>query len=151
MAMVVCVELSERSKSELDQLVVQGGYKNYSEAVSVAIANQLILQRRATGVGAFVLDSESSAPSLRPEIELSIPSLPLTSKAPIGLPQGFALSVAAGCQSEPAPLPDDVFSRGSRVSVDRWFFGQHNKLLPVKASCRALAVLLVERPLGVSL
>src|SRR6267142_1088845 len=142
MAIVICVELSERSKSELDQLVAQDGYKNYSEAVSVAIANQLILQRRATGAGAFVLGSESGVPSLRPEIELSVASPPLSSKALVGLPQGFALSVAAGCQSEPAPLPDDVFSKGSKVSVDRWFFGQHNKLLPVKASCRALAVLL---------
>src|SRR5258708_6819981 len=121
MAMVVCVELSERSKSELDQLVVQGGYKNYSEAVSVAIANQLILQRRATGV-AFVLGSESGAPSLLPEIESSVASPPRSSKALVGLPQGFALSVAAGCQSEPAPLPDDVFSKGSKVTVDRWFF-----------------------------
>jgi len=151
MAIVVCVELSERSKSELDQLVLQGGYKNYSEAVSVAIANQIVLQRRATGAGAFVLGPESGVPSLRPEIESSMPSPPLSSKALAGLPQGFALSVAAGCQSEPAPLPDDVFSKGSKVSVDRWFFGQHNKLLPVKASCRALAVLLVERPMGVSI
>lgn len=152
MAIVICVELSERSKTELDQLVAQGNYKNYSEAASVAIANQVILQRRAAGSGAFVLGPESVDPSSPRETKPPMASSPTPlSKRLVAVPQGFTLSVAAECQSEPAELPDDVFSRGSKVSVDRWFFGQHNKLLPVKASCRALAVLLVERPLGISI
>jgi len=46
--------------------------------------------------------------------------------------------------SAAAPLPDDVFVPGQPVPVDRWIFGQHNKLLPAKASCRALASLLNE-------
>jgi hypothetical protein len=72
-------------------------------------------------------------------------------KALPNIPTAFALSLAQGCQSEPAPFPDDAFVHGSKVTVDRWFFGQHNKLLPVKASCRALAVLMAERPLGIPL
>src|SRR2546426_11473363 len=111
MTMVICFELSERSKSELDQLVEGGSYKNYSEAVSVAIATQLVLQRRAAGAGAFVLGSESGVTSSPRELESPMASPPpLSSKAPVGLPPGFALSVAAGCQSETAPLPDDAFS-----------------------------------------
>ena len=41
-----------------------------------------------------------------------------------------------------APLPNDAFAPGMEVPVDRWIFGQHNKLLPVKANLRALANLL---------
>jgi Arc/MetJ-type ribon-helix-helix transcriptional regulator len=152
MSIVICVEFTERSKDELDELVAQGSYKNYSEAVSVAVANQLLLQRRATVSGAFVLALESALSSSPREAESRMASLPLpSSKALVGVPQGFAMSIAEGCQSEPARLPDDVFSRGSKVAADRWFFGQHNKLLPVKASCRAIAVLLAERPLGISI
>jgi hypothetical protein len=40
-------------------------------------------------------------------------------------------------------LPTDSFATGQEVSVDQWIFGQHNKLLPVKATCRALANLLL--------
>ena len=32
---------------------------------------------------------------------------------------------------------------GQDVPVDRWILGQHNKLLPVKATCRALANLML--------
>jgi hypothetical protein len=38
-----------------------------------------------------------------------------------------------------AAIPSDAFVSGATVPVDRWIFGQHNKLLPVKASCRWLA------------
>jgi|HubBroStandDraft_6_1064221.scaffolds.fasta_scaffold13093_3 hypothetical protein len=150
MSIVICVELSERSKSELDALVVQGSYKGYSEAVAVAISNQLVLQRGASGSHALILDSaiHPSVPNVTeaPSGAPSPPSKPLPS-----IPPGFSLSLAQSCQSEPAPFPDDVFVRGSKVTVDRWFFGQHNKLLPVKASCRALAVLMAEQPLGISI
>jgi hypothetical protein len=36
-----------------------------------------------------------------------------------------------------------------QVSQANWIFGQHNKLLPVKASCRAIGNLLSEAPPGV--
>jgi len=150
MAIVICAELSERCKAELDEIVQLGGYRDYSEAVSVALSNQLILQRCAGESRAFVLGPESPALAARREgdapMVVSVLSPP---KAFAGVPPGFAHAVAQDCQSEPAPLPNDVFSKGSKITVDRWFFGQHNKLLPVKASCRALAILLVERPLGV--
>jgi Arc/MetJ-type ribon-helix-helix transcriptional regulator len=153
MPIVICVELSEKSKAELDELVQQGSYRGYSEAVSVAISNQLVLQRRIGGAGTFVLDDrESSGLFASREVESqAAPSAPLPPRAQAGVPSVFSLAVAQDCQIEPAPLPDDVFSKGSKVSVDRWFFGQHNKLLPVKATCRALAVLLVERRLGISI
>lgn len=150
MAIVICADLSERSKAELDELVAQGNYKGYSEAISVAISNQLVLQRRATGSNALVLDSQSMLQSTTKATEASGASLsPTVAKTLSAVPPAFALTLAEACQSGPAPFPDDVFIKGSTVTVDRWFFGQHNKLLPVKASCRALAALLVELPFGV--
>jgi hypothetical protein len=36
-------------------------------------------------------------------------------------------------------LPKDHWTEGDGVPVDKWVFGQYNRLLPAKASCRALA------------
>jgi len=41
--MVICIDISERTKQQLDGLVETGDYRDYSEAVSVAISNQLVL------------------------------------------------------------------------------------------------------------
>ena len=50
-----------------------------------------------------------------------------------------------------ASLPDDVWAHGASVPLDRWVFGQYNKLLPAKVSGRALARLLAKEPRGVVL
>jgi hypothetical protein len=47
-----------------------------------------------------------------------------------------------------APYPSDIFVIGQEVPLHRWIFGQHNKLLPVKATCRALARLMSAGPQG---
>lgn len=150
MAIVICVNLSERSKAELDQLVEQGSYRDYSEAVAVAVSNQLTLHGRAKSGGAFVISSDQTPTDPPSDVEAQR-SDAASQLQPLAraVPPGFSLAVALRCQSEPAPPPDDVFSKGSTVAVDRWFFGQHNKLLPAKATARALAVLLAERPMGI--
>ncbi len=44
--MVICIEVEQRTKNELDQLLKVGGYKDYSQAVAVAISNQVLLQHQ---------------------------------------------------------------------------------------------------------
>jgi hypothetical protein len=48
-------------------------------------------------------------------------------------------------------MPDDIWAVGQEIPLDRWVFGQYNRLLPAKASCRALAHLVCEEPRGVLL
>ncbi len=60
---------------------------------------------------------------------------------PLPIPAIFLLPTQKLTNCEAAPLPNCVFVAGHDVPVDRWIFGQHNKILPVKASCRALAAL----------
>jgi hypothetical protein len=50
-----------------------------------------------------------------------------------------------------ADTPVEQIAHGQSVTLDRWFFGQYNKLLPAKANCRALAHLLADSPSGVPL
>lgn len=49
---------------------------------------------------------------------------------------------------EPTPCVEE---RWTDIPPDKWLFGQYNKLLPVKAACRALWNLLRSRPAGIAL
>ena len=143
--MVICIELSERTKQDLDTIVETGSYRDYSEAVSVAISNQLVLQRQVSKSGPVMLPGAVDPP-IGAGSGRSIRRINLGDEqvATSDLPALFSSSGSEKKFSEPGLLPDDIFVPGQPVPVDRWIFGQHNKLLPVKATCRALASLLNE-------
>jgi hypothetical protein len=63
----------------------------------------------------------------------------------------FRLDGISGSPPSLADLPDDIWAIRQEIPLDRWFFGQYNRLLPAKASCRALAHLLIDQPRGVLL
>jgi len=143
--MVICIEVSERTKQEMDNLVEIGNYHDYSEAVSVAISNQLVLHRQVSKSGT-VLFPGKAAHSTEPGSKRSTRRINLDDDRSTALevPALFSSRPLDKRVSEAAPLPDDVFAPTQAVPVDRWIFGQHNKLLPAKVSCRALASLLNE-------
>lgn len=133
--MILCLELDSATKANLDELLKLGRYKDISEAVSVALSNQLLLYRHARDAGGSFVVTANDASAIPPRKSsraergsdrLSIPTIFSTRRE---LPEGLDL----------APVPGDAFVANASVPVDRWIFGQYNKLLPVKASCRALA------------
>jgi hypothetical protein len=136
--MIICVTLNARSKDELDRLVAHGGYRDYSEAVAVAISNQLQLH-----------SSNSKAPLhvnsvvLRPSETIANPNDPGPDRDVIAtVPKLFSAISEDRVGVKIAQLRPDPVSGQQMISVDQWIWGQHNKLLPVKAACRALARLL---------
>jgi hypothetical protein len=42
------------------------------------------------------------------------------------------------------PLPPDLFQPGQQVPVERWIFGQQNRVLPAKVNTRLFLMLLSE-------
>ena len=142
--MVICFEISERTKKELDQLLDSGDFSDYSEVVTVAVANQLVLQEQSSSSESTMIDRAAGtvtsrlAKVVRPKREMGVPSF-------------FTRNVIAESNIRPIAPSGDVFVVGEAVPVDRWIFGQHNKLFTVKASCRGLARLLYETPTGVVL
>jgi hypothetical protein len=75
----------------------------------------------------------------------------LSSREPIVIPQFFLIDSIEQTPPAFASLPNDVWAKGQEVPLDRWIFGQYNKILPAKANCRALASLLQGDPKGVPL
>lgn len=128
--MIICVEVDQATKAKLDELLKGGEYRDYSQVVSVAIANQVLLHERLTQAGGALVVGEAvkgqgEAPAAANQSAQSLPSV-------------FSLPKTRH-DLKFAPIPGDVFVPGTAVPVDRWIFGQHNKVLPAKASCRWLA------------
>jgi hypothetical protein len=74
-----------------------------------------------------------------------------TGNSRLHVPELFALDGLSEAGVSVADPPDDVWVSGQEVPMSRWLFGQYNKLLPAKASCRAIARLLTAEPDGVAL
>jgi hypothetical protein len=150
-------------KERVDALVRAGLYTDFSSFVVAALENQLLLeeahattprpaeppQRRAESVEARAAPQEieyerlhefrpgiiraapMALPSSGPDITLEtggfrgLELLPLAAEPPFPLPQ-------ASAADQPPDQP---------VSIDKWVWGQYNRLLPAKVSMRALAVM----------
>ena len=148
--MVICFEVDRKTKDIMDQMVSYGAYRDYSELLSVSIANQLLLHSaQVPEARTASVQSNSIQPSTEAKPELSQPAesvgiaisdLPEVRESSI--PNFFLIGGNDAAGIEFAPLPNDAFAAGMEISADRWIFGQHNKLLPVKANVRALLNLL---------
>src|SRR6476646_7320298 len=147
MAMIICIELTQRSKDHLDRLLDIGHYRDYSEAIAVAIHNQLLLHgegKDQSSREAAVLNGDSTGSKLgTASVEAKSGSNSNAAKQ-AAVPEVFSRITANTTKLKVAPFPNDTFIPGEDVPVDRWIFGQHNKLLPVKATCRALANLMLK-------
>jgi Arc/MetJ-type ribon-helix-helix transcriptional regulator len=139
--MVLCFQCSRETKTQLDELVESGAFADLSEAIAVSVGNQVLLHKSAGGAG-MVLQQRSEEPGLA--VGASSSRGDSASKPPAI----FQLPIAAALEPVAAPGDSSMGAAGEMISQADWVFGQHNKLLPVKASCRAIANLLLNAPNG---
>ncbi len=138
--MIICIDVSQRTKDQLETLLEAGSYRDYSEAVAVAIANQVLLHSHSSQSPEKV-----TTPVILPQNQIVAEATNVTVPQPhesLSVPNVFSQLGSTAIAPRLAPYPEDDSPRSEEVSVDRWIFGQHNKLLPVKATCRALARLM---------
>lgn len=152
--MIICFECNKETKDCLDKLVATGAYRDLSEVITVSIANQSLLHSRGKEQPAFVIaDSGGSIPNVDDTLKSNKAKTGRGStirrtvmrddQSRYGIPDIFRGHPVrpTGPIAEPTP---DVGLETENISLGRWVFGQYNKLLPVKASCRALANLLTD-------
>jgi len=113
---ILCLEIDVRTKANLEELVKSGRYADFSEAVSVAIANQLILHRHARQKGgSFIVPTNDPLieglkkllTSIIPTNESTVPLI--FSAATTELPEETNLGA----------LPSDSFVPSAFVPIDR--------------------------------
>src|SRR5688572_30119359 len=103
--MIICIDITDATKSELDGLLLEGGYPNYSEAISIAISNQRILHQQIPKAGSLVLDQPVNA---RTAATGNQPLQPMGEGTKPEIPELFLLKTQSdGPSFKPAPLPDD--------------------------------------------
>lgn len=157
--MIAAFRCSPILKERVDSLVAAGHYRDFSSFCVTAIENQLLLEEGHA-------PEEASAPrskgGLRQPIGRHSASAAVTQAARTqalaasrqGSSRALADDVGGAIPEEltlsnlgaeaPFELPDvfaDLFSFDQQVPVDRWLFGQYNRVLPVKLSIRALAAI----------
>ncbi|MBZ0160108.1 MAG: hypothetical protein K8G79_08245 [bacterium] len=167
--MIVCFNCDSETKVKMDSLMANDHYTDYSELIAVAMANLWMLDREIAEKGALVIGEGTplslSVPSSRP-VKIANP-VPATSSVPPSRERPPAKTAAPPAERAPLSIPDLFLPVGldglsvatvdierqepitaDSFTLDRWLFGQYNKLLPAKANCRALVRLAAEHPDG---
>ncbi len=144
--MVLCINLTSQAKSALDCLLQAGEFRDNSEAVSMALINyhvihQAVSEGDAVGVG---------------DIASTKASQKTTSEAPGTKINGRFSRVPELLRLQSSALDDSCFAdiadaSAAEIPPAYWLFGQYNKFLPVKVSCRCLLNMLCLSPEGVPL
>lgn len=150
--MVIIFKCSPEAKKALDWAMRLGEYADYSDVINAALLNFAVLSAELGACGSMVL--HSPAPDDPREDRLAVPRMPtfvaVRDRAPDRSARDRAIPtifLRSGIPDVPPcgfidPPPTD-FVTGQPVPLEAWVFGQYSKLLPVKASCRALANLTV--------
>ena len=163
-AMIICFNCSAQTKKHLDHLLDMGNYNDYSEVISNAIDNLVFLESEMGLSGSLVLDRETMLPegktnnfkqnTKNTKILSSAQSAkrgePQKNNSSFSVPDIFSLQHHVADFNFAVPSEDKLYPC-QIVPVDQWLFGQFNKFLPAKVSCRALANLLSDSPNGLSL
>jgi hypothetical protein len=148
--MIICFDCSKEGKAALDGLVQTGKFRDASEALSMALVNYEVLHRAMIDsrglVAAGSLIVQGAETSANP-VETRAPAGSATAVEPaLRVPAIFSLRTTTleGLELPPvesAPAPKDL-------SPKDWLWGQYNRFLPAKATCRALLNLSREHPSG---
>ena len=152
--MVVCFSCSSEIKAQLDRLVATGHYEDHGQAIIAAIQNLAVIHSEMKERGSLVIDRNhgiAAAEEGDTPVTPQQPATPTVSKAPIeslsairpasGSPAIPALFHRHGDITPPAHFANLEIKRlpaGKAAAVDAWMFGQYNRLLPAKVTCRAL-------------
>lgn len=160
------------TKAKIDDLLAKGLYRDYSELIATAIDSLWILEQEVAEKGVLVIGEQSALPTepvalpskgtSKPDktnkaMSAPIPLMmsPVNSSRPVASARLFIpeLFLADGLDSLSVTIVDvpAIGKPEEPFTLDRWLFGQYNKLLPLKANCRALLRIAAEHPEGVPL
>lgn len=170
--MIVCMRCRADVKEKMDILLSKNHYSDYSELIAVAIENLWVMEQEVVERGALVISERSAppvAPAASPSTERARPldhgkaapaparhpkpskaaSIPIV-PAPVHIPELFLAYGLDGLSARTTEISVSE-EREEAFTLDRWLFGQYNKLLPLKVNCRALLRIATEYPEGAPL
>lgn len=166
--MILYFKINARLKEIIDRLMTIGGYRDYRELLAFAVENlytvELELAEKESGtseeipppaVAACRLSSSPRGPVRKIKRGRPLTASSQTVHAHVSLtartqqvPGLFQIPSGAVANGIAVPVPENNTPE-TRFTLDRWLFGQINRLLPLKANCRALARVVADFPGGI--
>jgi hypothetical protein len=150
--MVICFDATTEAKRALDALLATGQFQDTSEVVSMALVNYDVLQRSHVRTGAPAAPApvriEKSVAPTNPS-----PAMATRKSSTLGpqIPDLLFLIPGNASGIKLATIETGTGEASSNLPPAQWLFGQYNKFLPAKVSCRGLLNLLRQKSGSVSL
>src|ERR1035437_2748321 len=159
--MLICFSATAEAKNALDIILATRQFRDISEAVSMALVNYQLLQQTVPQgghifpatvptPGADLPDADRAPANRLPgQATFSRPTI-IARTVVLEIPEVFALKAKTADGISLLATPSVSDTGAAILPPARWLFGQFNKLLPVKSSCRALFNLLLENSAGIA-
>ena len=158
--MLICFSATAEAKNALDTILATRQFRDISEAISMALVNYQLLQQTVPQGGAIFpatapksgadLPDADRGTATRPPAQVTSSRPTIIAGAPaLEIPEAFALKAKTSDEITLLPMPPISDPGAAILPPARWLFGQFNKFLPIKATCRALLNLLLENPAGI--
>src|ERR1700722_5492631 len=142
--MIVCFSCSQETKALLDGLVATGQYPDHSAVLAAAISNLSVIHSEMKGGEALVLGSSSNATE---ELPLAVREVKTPDRTSPGHASSSHEVVANRLLKHRIdlqrplsllPVTADAAPVKKTLPLNEWLFGQFNRLLPAKVTCRIL-------------
>lgn len=144
--MLMTIRIPSQLKEKVDQLVNKGLYPDFSSMAVVAIENLLVAEEEHAGTAPASLQPEAQpGPATPPAVSARPPfgTLPRRIIAPSPRLPAFAWhGTPEAAARQQRDFPGDRFAKGEKVCVERWLFGQQNRVVPLKVNARLLLTVL---------
>ncbi len=147
--MVICFNATAEAKKALDNLIDTRQFQDVSEAISMALINYQIIHSAVSSGQEMVLGTKPQESTFASEAKPQAATVSRISAS--NLPALFRLQSNRLDNLELAQVTPTARADGTILPPAKWLFGQYNKFLPVKATCRALLNLQQKQPAGVPL
>ncbi|MHB1220291.1 MAG: hypothetical protein ACYC1L_19060 [Alphaproteobacteria bacterium] len=134
----------------MDRLVASGGYVDHSQAIAAAIQNLGAIHSAMQEGSSLVIERgaleelASSATPVEPPAPAIASSQPIARSKLPPIPALFRRRERTALPEQFAPVAIERAPAGGIAPIDTWIFGQYNRLLPAKVTCRALINLIAD-------
>ena len=133
--MIICFDCKDNIKAILDELINRGRYKDYNGLINIAIENLSQLESAMKNSGGLIIQGKQRLTSEHDINEMNIDN---TTKELIL--KYFSLKDLIKPNTSIPEIPRSIREKEKIIPVKDWLFGQFNRLLPAKISCRSLAI-----------
>ncbi len=143
--MLIYVRVEDDAKRRADALVERGLYPDFNTVMTVGLHNLLVAEEEAARTVHGGIPAPAEVPS---SAKPASPMTSLKAELPPAIRWDGSMSVP---KKLIVPLPADLFRADQTVPVERWVFGQQNRVLPAKINARLFVMLIAERASEVEL